>query len=313
MKNEKIISALDSVVLSEEASQRIYENVVSEKTAPCRRVSKRFVAVLAAVLVIVLAAGTVAATVIISGQKKYEYTIVDMEGNVSYGSAEYTEDTDSQEDVYNLEWLKNNSSYTVLAIESNSSSTSFSGLCRNVYDYDELKALIPDESLLQLPQYVPEGFEFSEAYIGLYLTEEDVSNASKIGEAFMSEGSIYQCYQFPESIEDNIECVTVVYVNADGEQIKFMSMLVSGFVGISTQKDVKVTTPYIKGFEKALCTVDSERTYCAAQNSIELDAENYVVYSKDVEKEELIKMLESLKTKQAVYEEELAQMVEGAE
>lgn len=322
MKNEKIVSAFDSIALSEEASQRMYESIVSSaEHKPKRIASKRFVTVLAAAIVMVLAAGTVFAKVVLPELNKEEVSRVTMDGEIITGTIVY--DIDTESDTENNEWLNEHSSYTKLAVESKNKSTGFCGLNTSTDNYNEFESLITENGMLSVPEYIPEGFEFSKAYVRLYITEEDAEGAVQ-EETFIFDDTLYQCFQFPESIKDNVETITVEYCSDSGEKISFMSTLLAGEFYLSAEKNAEVKVLNIKGFDKAICVSDKLMTSCAAVNYInpvtvltansvgykeraefhktdELDLgnvkyymENYTVKSETVSADELLKILESL-------------------
>ncbi len=330
MKNEKIITAFDSVTLSEKESQEIYRKILSQtKQKPKHTVSRRFVAVLAAVLVMALAAGTVFAEVIIPmlTTVKVEKTTVTMDGEIITETVEYEIYDVPPEPTYDFDWLIENCSLTKLTIDSEAPyCAGFYGLYERADgDYEKLESLIPDDGVLQLPGYMPDGFELKSSLITLYVTEEDALGAEKAVETFVSDGTIYQCYQLPDSVTDNIRYAGATFVNSEGDEIGFFGDLNEVLpVGIGAEADVKVKFADIEGFEKVICLTDSKQNYCMAYRHIEpieniafdnigneeraqmhgvevlefggteFCVESYSVYSKTVSMDELLRILESL-------------------
>ncbi len=330
MKNEKIVSAFDAVVLSEEDSQRIYGKILSpEEQKPRHTVSRRFAAVLAAVLVMILAAGTVLAEVIepMLTKIREESTAVTPDGEIITEVFEYDVYDEEPEINYDHDWLVENCSLTKLAIDSEAPyCAGFYGLYERADgDYEKLESLIPDNCVLRLPEYIPEGFELKTSQVALYLTEEDAMGAEKAVETFVSDGTIYQCYQLPDSVTDNIRYADASFVNRDGDEITFFGNLSEDIVSkIGAEPDVKVSFAEIEGFEKVICLTDSKQNYCMAYRGIDpiasiafdnigneerakmhgvevLDfggcqfrVESYSAYSSTVSMEELLRILESL-------------------
>ncbi len=329
MKNEKIITAFDSVTLSEKDSREIYEKILSKtEQKPKHTVSRRFVAVLAAVLVMALAAGTVFAEVIIPmlTTVKVEKTTVTMDGEIITETVEYEVYDVPPEPEYDYDWLVENCSFTKLTMESDAPyCVGLYGLSTSVDgDYEKLESLIPDDGVLKLPGYMPEGFELKSSSIALYVTEEDALGAEKAVETFVSDGHMYQCYQLPDSVTDNIRYAGATFVNSDGDEISFFGDICEVVAsGIGAEADVKVEFTEIEGFEKVICLSDSKKNYCMAYRHIEpikyvsefnigneeraemygvelLDmgsgefcVESYSVDSETVSMDELLKILES--------------------
>lgn len=329
MKNEKIVSAFDAVELPKETSERIYSEIVFAERKKRHTVSKRFAAVLTAAIITVLAAGTVLAEVVIPRiiSVKEEQTKVTPDGEIITETIEYDVYDAEPEVPYDYDWLVENSSFTKLAIESDAPyCAGFYGLNERADgDYEKLETLVSSSSVLRLPGYISEGFELKDSHINLYLTKEDAADAVKVSDTFVSEGVIYQCYQMPDSITDNIGYIGAVFSNGSGEEISITASLSETLTdGIGAKPDVKVSFAEIDGFEKVICLTDSKQNYCMAYRCIEpieniafdnigneeraamhgvevlsfgdseLCVEEYSVSSETVCMEELLKILESL-------------------
>ena len=80
---------------------------------------------------------------------------------------------------------------------------------RIINDYDELQKFI-DGDIFKLPQYIPGGFEFSEAVITFFIDENfDFDNAELVyrEEKF---GDIYEKYYIPENL-DNLKSISIFW------------------------------------------------------------------------------------------------------
>ncbi|MCL1857814.1 MAG: hypothetical protein FWF92_01095 [Oscillospiraceae bacterium] len=96
--------------------------------------------------------------------------------------------------------------------------TGWSDPRRNISDYDELQKYI-DGDIFKLPEYVPDGYKFSNADIYFYIDEDfDFENAELIAheEKF---GNVYEKYYIPEN-PDNISQLFIYYVKEEnGEEV----------------------------------------------------------------------------------------------
>jgi len=84
---------------------------------------------------------------------------------------------------------------------------------RSIYNYDDLQKYI-DGDVFKLPQYIPDGYEFSNASITFFVDLSfDIENEEPIyrEEKF---GNIYEKYYIPENF-DNINGIFVSYTNGE--------------------------------------------------------------------------------------------------
>ena len=92
-----------------------------------------------------------------------------------------------------------------------------------IYDYGEFLELMnhADSEIFKLPQYIPEGYEFFNAWVIFYIDENfDCENTEPI-ERVEKYGNIYEKYYVPENPE-NIENMSVSFVNGEiGNSINY--------------------------------------------------------------------------------------------
>ncbi len=256
--------------------EKIFDKVLVrlEEKDEKKRFPKKFTAVLIAALIAVIAAGSVVATKVVPKliTVRQEIIKVSMDGRIFTDIVEYeTYDIPPEGGFpvdYDEEWLVKNSSYTTLTVYFEESGGGAYGLTDRIEgDYDELLTLISDSSVMAIPHYVTENFEFTGAYFGLYITEETLNEAVKLTEFFGDDGKLYQSFLLPDSAKDDIDFLYLTYKNSNGEEIYYDFNLGSYYASASI--NAKITTPEIEGFDNAVCIIDTDITRCYGKKFID--------------------------------------------
>jgi len=85
---------------------------------------------------------------------------------------------------------------------------------KNIQNYDEFTEFIKqtDKNIIKLPQYIPDGYEFYNAYVMFYIDENFDYESAELTERAEKFGNIYEKYYIPENPE-NIYNIGVSYIN----------------------------------------------------------------------------------------------------
>ncbi len=316
MKNDKIAAALDSAVISEETADRMYERIRASKAGR----GQRKISMIAAAFGIV---AVISSVLFVIGTRGESAVVDTPQSNT--GIIQDNEDAEIQQGIVDEEWIEEHSSLTQLVIEADKSSAGFYGLLQRFEgDFNELDSIMTSDSILKMPEYLPDGFELSGVIIQLYVTEQDLNEAVQPETSFVSGQKLYQYYQFSDSILDNIKTIQAVYSNNSGEYIHFMAMLSQQPERAEIPGYINVYDAEIAGFDNSFYYTDSKKKFCFADKSIEnieyiniekighqereailetaliimengcFDTVNYNVWSVTVSTDELLKVLGSL-------------------
>lgn len=276
MKDSRIIEAIDMLELSRSDADRIYQKITSPQSKNKYTVRKKTaIALVAAVLLVILSAGSVFAGKLIAHLilVREEHSEINMDGSkdivISTYEA-YSEDTFVPVE-YDEAWLIQHSSETKLAIARDDGSCVVYGMNGNITSEQEMLIQFTSESnAISLPPYLPDGFGFDSSSYTLYLQPHEAEMSIYCNPPFSKNGYLYQNYQTPDSVKENVSSLTVTYRNADGESIVFsIDLFLGNNISINALPDAIVEKEAITGFDSAVLVSDSNHAICVASKLIE--------------------------------------------
>jgi hypothetical protein len=209
MKNEKIINSWNKIEPNDETKQKIFDDITQKRQRKNKRPRFNKIAIIAAVMVVVL-------MLMGAGAAIYsEMIYFDLYGNIRF-SAPYTSQRHEM-DIFEYELWENKQDNEVWFMIKELSQKRGEQIVvlnpsKTITDYEELKSYLNSdgETIFKLPEYIPDGYEFSKAKIEFNLDENiDYEGLERVyyEEKF---GNIYEKYIFPE-VDKSINSISVFY------------------------------------------------------------------------------------------------------
>ena len=215
MNNEDIKNMFDKIQ-TPEYDPAIIKNEVDKKinqgykTKPRISRRKRAVIIAAAVMAMLFMMGM--------GEYLMRITVFDADGNRDIWQGPLWQrlrqpSNDEQAVFEREEYYANNENLLLVITFAEPGVTGKTNPQRSIYDYDELQKFT-DGEIFKLPQYIPEGFEFTSATVTFFIGEDfDYENTEPVyrEEKF---GNIYEKYYIPEN-PAHLEIISVSYKKDD--------------------------------------------------------------------------------------------------
>lgn len=113
--------------------------------------------------------------------------------------------------------------------------------------------LVKAKQRFRIPEWLPGGYQFKEAALHFYLSEEYIShNTDPTRTKELENGEIVEIFAMPPEYQQHISEVYISYQNDHGELLSYGADLLSGSLSFSATDQVRTSVPEIDGYDKVL-------------------------------------------------------------
>jgi len=282
MKNEKIINAWNKIEPSDETKEKIFDDIM-QKRQQKRKKNPRFIrkAIIAAALTVLLSIMSVMGYIT-------AITVFDFDGKAKeYTPPYYMENGSQSPEMAAFEtefYINDRDVFCFISYKEVSSSIPPS---QKITDYEELKEYL-DGDVFILPQYIPDGYEFSRADIKYNL--DGNINLEEFELIYYEEkfDRIYEKYLFPENqkIIENLGSITITY-EKNGENWEKDEIIYS--IEITPSKNIQFAGTEVEKlnlpqFEKSIFVKNEEHHIQYSINAIKSCSPKYCLNTVNISK-----------------------------